>query len=345
MSAVTDPKQTGIVAKEYLSKYPHMPSKTLAQVMFRERPDVYTSVQHARLRVVYYRGAAGVKNRRFAQGSPYLRPHGSVSDRCEPALPKPIDDLFKWAVKPVEFERALCLPDIHIPYHDLDNLKTAIAYGRNRNADCIILQGDTLDFYACSEFDKDPNAWDAAVEQEQGTQFIAYLREKFPQAQIIYYEGNHEERLWRYVARRCPALMNCKQVDGATPMVGLAGFLPFAKYGVTLSDNKQPLLVCDKLYILHGHEFPTPFTNPVNPSRGLFLQSGANAVCGHLHQSSVHTQTGLGPPVTCNSFGTLCHLRPRYRPLNKWNAGFGFIETNRGMWSVENKKIIGGTVV
>lgn len=343
--SITDTKESGRVSKAYLEKYPHLPSLTLAQLMLKERPDVFSNVNNARRIIRYYRGACGDVERHKVKDIAHLREHGSVKDRAEPALPKPIDDLFNWAVQPVEFERAICLPDIHLPYHDLNNLRDAIGYGRKRKADCIILQGDVLDFYSCSFFDQDPNHWDAAVEQRQGTEFLSYLRETFPKAQIIYLEGNHEERIWRYVARKAPALMNCKQVDGKTPLVSLAGFLPFERLGVRLVDNKQPLLVCDKLYVTHGHEFPTPFTNPVNPARGLFLQSGANAVCAHLHQSSTHTQTGLGSPVSCFSFGALCNLRPRYRPLNKWNAGFGIIETHGGAWSVESKKIISGKIV
>lgn len=341
-----NPKDSGIVAKHYLTKHPSMPSLALAELMLRERPDVFRSVQHARGRIQYYRGAHGSKNAsRLADTSHIRSKPGSTSDRAGSALPKPIDDLFKWQVQPVQFDRALVLCDVHAPYHDYESLRLAISYGRRRNVDCIIFNGDTMDFYWASFFDQDPNHWDGKREQDNGTQMLEYFRETFPKAQLIFKEGNHEERMWRYVARRCPGLLNCVQADGVTPLVGLAGFLPFNRLGIQLVDNKQPMIVCDKLYILHGHEFPTPFTNPVNPARGLFLQTKANAICGHLHQTSAHTETGLGHPISCFSFGALCHLRPRYRPLNKWNTGFGIIETNGGAWSVESLKIIDGRIV
>lgn len=343
--SITATKLPGVISKQYLAKYGWMPTLTLANLMARENPDVFASTENARTSLRYFRGHQGSAHRKTLSTLEFVTPEGSSSDRTEPALPKPIDDLFKWEVKPVDFERGLILCDIHLPFHSLNELKLSIDYGRNRNADCIILNGDTLDFYALSFFEKDPKMWDAAVEQKQGTEFLEYLRATFPKAQIIFKEGNHEERLWRWVAAKNPGLMYCVQTDGKTPLLGLKGFLPFDKFGVTVIDNKQPMIVCDKLYILHGHEFPSPITSPVNPARGLFLQSKANAVCGHLHQSSFHTEAGLGSPISCFSFGSLCHLRPRYRPLNKWNFGFGFIETNKGAWSVESKKIINGTIV
>lgn len=345
MSNITEAKPQGIVAKEYLEKYGWMPSLTLAKLMVKERPDLFRTAHNARTTLMYYRGSAGAVHRKNLRDESHIRPHGTQADRAEPKLPAPIDDLFRWEVKKVEFDCALVLCDIHLPYHDLTSLQAAIDYGKKRGVDCIILNGDTLDCYSASDFCKDPNFWDSAQEQTQGVQFLEYLREKFPKTQIIFKEGNHEERLWRYAAVKTPSLCNCVQIDGKTPMVGLAGFLPFERLGVALVDNKQPIQVCDKLYILHGHEFPTPMTSPVNPARGLFMQAKANACAGHLHQTSAHTEAGLGAPISCFSFGALCHMRPRYRPLNKWNTGFGVIETNRGNWSVENKKIINGSIV
>jgi len=175
--------------------------------------------------------------------------------------------------------------------------------------------------------------------------FLEHLRSRFKRAQIVYKEGNHEERLWRYALTAAPDFFAVEDGDGER-LLGLAKLLDFAEYGIELVDNKQPILAGEHLYLLHGHEFRAPFQNPVNPARGLFLRAKCNALCGDLHQTSAHSEAGIDRVTSCWSVGCLCQLRPAYCPLNKWNHGFAVIElASQGAWSVTNHKIINGAVV
>ena len=259
-------------------------------------------------------------------------------------MPEPIAEINPWHVEKLSFHRALGLYDIHIPHHDPAAVRTAIAHGKKLGVDCVIIGGDLCDFYAISAWERDPRRRNLGDEVESCKLFLEHLRSVFPKAQIVLQEGNHEERLWRYVWARCPELATVRGGNGAE-MMNLSTVLDLEEYGVRLVADKRPILAGEHLYLLHGHEFRAMFNNPVNPARGLYLRAKANAICGHLHQTSNHTEMGLEKVVSCWSVGCLCDLHPNYMPLNKHNNGLCIVELNGDAWRVENLKIINGNVV
>jgi hypothetical protein len=320
------------------------PSKSIARYLLEKNPLVFKDINTARDSVRYYRGNKGDRLRTVkGSDTTFRRKNGAVTDASIP-LPKGYRIGEPWNIVPVTFDKALLLQDIHLPFHDPISLSQAIARGRHIGVDCVIINGDLADFYGVSKFDKNPESHKLVDEVEMCRLFLEHLRDQFPKAQIFLKEGNHEERLWRYCFIRCPELWELKDKDGKR-MLGLANLLDAESYGVTVVADKRPIRAGKHLHILHGHEFRSPFQNPVNPARGLYLRAKCNAVCGDLHQSSNHTETGLTNTVSCWSAGCLCDLHPQYMPLNKWNLGFGIINLFGDQWSFENFKIISGTVV
>ena len=329
----------GAVACEFLERYPHLPSRTIARFILQERPGVYRDLEAARGAVRLYRGKQGSAKRakNFGYGAHY-QALGKPGEGCHIPIPPPLTEADPWRVVPVEFKRALLLYDIHIPYHDETAVRAAIQHGRKLNVDCVILPGDMMDFHSISHWDRDPTRRDLASELRTGERFLEVLRDTFPRARIIYQEGNHEERLWRYVWRHVPEF-------AGLPELSLREILHCDDYGVEVVEGKKPLKAGPHLHILHGHEFGGSMVNPVNPARGLFLRGKTNAVCGHFHQTSQHTEPGLGHPVSTWSSGCLCDLHPRYRPINKWDHSFLTVHLSGNQWSVGQHKIINGQVV
>lgn len=329
----------GNTTVKYLEAHPDWPSRTLARLMLRENPKLFHSLDHARRSVMNYRVGAVARGKcNPLAGGKFVRPHGHQRDGYIP-LPAPLPEKDPWQVVPVTFRKAVLLYDVHIPFHDEANCQTAIRYARDEvGPDCIVLAGDLMDFYSLSFWERDPNRRDTLAELQMGERFIEVLRETFPKAQIILQEGNHEERLPRYLWQSCPELGNLEELK-------LANLLHCADYNVRVVTGKKPLLAGKHLHILHGHEFGGFMTNPVNPARGLFLRGKVNAICGHFHQTSHHTEPGLGRPVSTWSSGALCNLKPAYRPINKWDAGFASVDMTRENWSVRTHKIIRGQVV
>ena len=335
----------GELACKYLEQYPSHPTKSIAAILFEKEPDVFDSVEQARNVVRFYRGRKDGGNC-LPKDKRFIRENGNQSDR-PPFwhLPEPIQEGAKWEVVKIGFERALLLFDLHIPFHNLTALQVALKYGIGFKPDCIILGGDVGDFYSASYFDRDPSVTRLSIEIEYCRCFLEDLRRMFPNARIIWKEGNHDERLWRRVVQKIPDIIDIKTPEGK-PMFSLEGVMDFKEYGIELVDNKKPILCGEHLHVVHGHEFQSPLEKTVNPARGLFRLANCNAICGHLHVTSEHTDVGLQKTTSCWSAGCLCELHPRYRPINKWNHGFATVEIDKqGRWSVENKKIISGKVV
>lgn len=230
------------------------------------------------------------------------------------------------------------MSDLHIPYHVPEVVEIAITRAAKRRGASVLLNGDILDSHEVSDFDKDPSAPRYIAERAAALQFFAYLRKRLPKRRIIFKAGNHDERLGRYMMRRAPAVFG---LPGTT----LPDILRLRDFGIEYVGDKRPIRI-GSLNVLHGHEHRGGITAPVNPARGLFLRSKANAACGHFHQTSSHREKNLnGKEIACWSIGCCCGLNPDYAPLNKWNHGFAEVELFKGKFHFRNVEVMNGEVV
>jgi predicted phosphodiesterase len=228
------------------------------------------------------------------------------------------------------------LSDVHVPHHDVKALDAAVNFLRKRNPYGILINGDFLDFHELSNHDKDPGAPRYVEELETGRSVLAWLRNRFPKARIIYRFGNHEERLDRYILQRAPALFDLPYAD-----VRLQ--LQLDDLGIELVRDKR-LIRLGKLNTLHGHEYRGG--GGINPARWLHYRAHAATLCGHFHRPSFHPwRTVDGTSSGCWSVGCLCHLTPDFSVNNEWNHGFAVVAVAPGgVFEVENKLIIDGRV-
>lgn len=233
----------------------------------------------------------------------------------------------------------LVLSDVHAPYHDRPTVELAVAEARRRGAVGVLLDGDLLDSHEVSAHDKDPTAPRYVHEIEVARKLLAYVRGRLPRAQIVLKEGNHEERLSRYVIQRAPALFGLEGID-------LPSLLHLADYGVGWVGGRR-VVALGKLNVIHGHEYPGGVASPVNPARGLYLKARSVAMAGHHHQTSTHHARDIrGRAEAAWSLGCACYLFPRYCPLNNWNHGFAFVDLAAdGSFAVTNLRVFNGKVV
>ena len=103
----------------------------------------------------------------------------------------------------------LIIPDLHYPYHDQKFINITTKLLKELRPDGGLVQlGDALDFYQISAYDKDParNSTitdDLLMYKIQLHEWADYMR---PGAQVRQLEGNHCDRLRRYIWRNAPAL-------------------------------------------------------------------------------------------------------------------------------------------
>lgn len=233
--------------------------------------------------------------------------------------------------------RVLLLPDAHIPYHNDEAIGVALDYGFTRNPTHILINGDWMDFYQISDFERDPKKRSVADEIETGTQALRYLRKLAGDRPIIYKIGNHDDRLRRYIWRKAPEL-------AGLPTITIQAMMEFDKHRIKMVASQQTTRV-GKLPIFHGHEFRFHFS-PVNAARGLWNKTSCSALCSHHHQVSSHPKKNAeGKLLTTWTTGCLCDLTPEWLPHNDWGHGFAIIDVDEhGAYDVQNLRIIEGKV-
>lgn len=234
--------------------------------------------------------------------------------------------------------KTLVLSDIHFPYHNVEALRLALEYGYKEEVDTIILNGDICDFYQLSRFDKIPSKTKMSEEIEMCRGFLSNLRKAFPNCKIYYKEGNHEERLMKYIINSAAALFGLEEIT-------LPHLLKFNDSNIIHVPSKQIMKWNNKLNVLHGHEiFAMPLG--VNPARTLRMKADASILCGHFHRSTQELVKDIDNNIKgAWTTGCLCELNPEYMRVNNWNHGFAVIKNESGNnYTVENKLIMNNKI-
>jgi len=320
-------------------------NRTLARQIVRENPhlfeDTADDVNKVRNKIRYYVGANGVPNRETARRAGSLREE-FVREEMKPSEymaqfmskgEKTADPLYEL----IGHNNVLVLPDLHMPYHDIRAIDTALNHGFSKGVDAIYLNGDVFDFYMISRWSRDPDRKGMDYELELGRDFFEGLSGL---GLPIYWKlGNHEERWDSYILKNAPELRKI-------PEMQLPKLFHADELDITVIKSRQRVRF-GHLNVIHGHEFGESFFNPVNPARGLFLKAKTSVLAGHNHQTSSHHENNLnGKPTACFSMGCLCDLEPEYRPFayTKWNHGFARVELDGDEFYVHNHRIIDGKV-
>lgn len=251
-------------------------------------------------------------------------------------LPSAFEIEYEPYVIPPGIEKVLVLSDLHIPFHSVPAITTALEFGRYRGVDCIVLNGDIADIYYGSRFAKDTDLPAIKDEIAMLKTLFAALRKTFKDALILYKLGNHDERFTTNLLNKAPEYGN---IEGFT----LPEMARCASYGVEPVEDKR-VIKAGRLPIYHGHEFPGGGAGGVNPARSLFLKILISGLCSHYHRSSEHSENdGDRKTISTWSTGCLCQLNPEYARNNKWNQGFALVEIDgEGKFMVSNKRIING---
>jgi predicted phosphodiesterase len=336
-------KEKAEIIAEACRLNPTMPTLMLARMVYRARRHLWPNPEAVRTAIRYRRGNQGAPNRKVAINTApdLVRPNGSPADRYE----FPRSSAPDYAPVPLQAERTLILSDLHIPFHDRPAVEVVIARARTRNPDCILLNGDVCDFFSISRFDKNPTESSLKKELDLTRQFLGWLRQEFPKAQIIYKLGNHDEWFDKYLWRKAPELFGVAGVDLPHLVTAKIGTLPAVERIEWVTDQRK--ITAGKLNIWHGHEIGKgSIAPPVNPARGLFMRTLECGLMGHLHKDSMHTETSAGGKlIACWSTGCLCGMWPRYARVNKWTHSAAFLLLDRGQFSVEPWRVLRGQIL
>ena len=316
--------------KSYLTKFPKLPSMTLAKKIYAENNKQFKDMEAVRSCLRYYRGKKGEKTKSQLASREFL------DQDIEFVMPESYAETFE----PYEISqsRTLIISDLHIPYQDNDSIQKAINYGKEKKVNCILINGDLLDMCSISRFGRDWRQRQIHEEFESTRVFLNSLREHFPKAKIVFKYGNHDERFEKYLFLKAPEIFDCTDFQ-------LEVLLKLSELKIEVVKEKRPIRI-GKLTVLHGHEL-FGGSGGVNPARGTFLKTLENVVVGHYHKTSSNTEASMyGDVFSVHSVGCLCGKTPYYMPINKWNTGFAYceLEIKTGNYTFYNLKIINGKI-
>lgn len=321
---------------EVLAEHPDADTRTLARLLHEKYPHAFKSVENARTRIRYQRGAQGKRMRSQMKDSTHVRKHGKPKSIV---LPKGLKQVHR-PMRIREQGKYLVMSDLHVPYHCEKAIESALRAGIDAGCQHLVLNGDFMDFYRLSRWDQDPRARSPEDELQTGAEVLKELNKHFGSDAVrVFKVGNHEARYHSYLYQRAPALVGIEDFR-------LDRILPLRDNKWKFVQSKQEYHL-GKLPMLHGHELPRGLTDPVNIGRGVYLRVAGTAMVGHWHRTSTHVETtGIDERlVPCYSLGCLCDLKPEYATINRWNHGFAIVTVGeRGTYSVQNMIIHDGEV-
>ena len=181
----------------------------------------------------------------------------------------------------MKLRHVLFIPDSHVPFECLVAYRLLYLILKDVKIDLVVLLGDFLDMYGLSFYDQDPSFGDVAElyqrEIECGKQRLEEIKELTNGVQLHYIEGNHEDRLTRYMAKNAKALRKRLSVPSELELdrIKRVTWHPFNK--------TQSLQIYD--LDLYARHCPPVGGTALNVAK----QSGASVIYGHTHQESTDT--------------------------------------------------------
>jgi predicted phosphodiesterase len=325
------------LARQYRTKYgAEMPTLKLARILYKDNKLLYKDVEDCRNSLRYIEGKSAKSKFNADEISKFVIKEDRVKNPY--SLPKSDETDYKpYVLK--GHKRLGILSDIHVPYHNIEALTTAITYLKKQKIDGLILNGDTIDCHRLSRFIKDPKKRNFKLELDTFKELFNVL-EKQLKCKIYFKLGNHEERYEHFLYEKAGELVGIEEFE-------FENIIKARARGIEVIGEKR-IIKANSLNIIHGHEFIGGISAPVNIARGLYLKGKVSAVQGHNHNTSEHTEPDMNGKITTTwSVGCLCELHPAYMPLNKWNHGFADIDLddNGQDFEFRNKRIYKGKIL
>lgn len=187
-------------------------------------------------------------------------------------------------------DRVVTVGDIHFPFHHSGRLAVALTGMRALEPTRIDLLGDNLDNANYSRFEN-RKEWADSTQAgiDQYAEFLGMLRADHPEADIVWHEGNHDQRLEKRVREYNEDLLGIRRSGEKLEALSLEFLLHLGELGVRYSRGYPSAreIVNNQLEIYHGS---------VTSSSGLaaskvIQQAFLSFNTGHTHNLGVVSKT------------------------------------------------------
>lgn len=206
--------------------------------------------------------------------------------------------------------KIVTISDLHVPFHNMDFIKLFIEFLKDFQPDKIVLNGDIVDFYDLSHFDKNPKRVGVLQKELDVVNGILMLmRLACPSSEIIYVEGNHEDRLRKFLWKN-PSISSLRDLK----LERLLRFYDIGNIKLVEDFNVRGMR------FTHGGVVRKYSSYSAKAEYDRHLQNGAS---GHTHRLGLYNKTIEGKTYEWVETGCGSLLRPEYiKGCPDWQNGF-----------------------
>ena len=223
-------------------------------------------------------------------------------------------------------ETWVVMNDLQIPFQDKKVLEAVVTFSLFIKPDGLILNGDVVDCYSLSDFDKNP-ATEATLNRE--IRESADLMSKLEPIPIKWWlGGNHEDRL-RRVLWQNPKFAAIEKLD-------FPKLFDLETYGFKWKPYGG-IIKLGSLIVTHGSMV---LKHSGWTAREHFMKYGSSVLIGHTHRLGTYYRTNAKGVHAAWENGCLCKLTPEYAQAVDWQQGFSVIHLDGNMFSVQQIPIV-----
>jgi len=209
-------------------------------------------------------------------------------------------------------EKHVMIGDTHGVFVDQRVWASVLDFVRDFKPDAIHLMGDIADFYDISRFSKDPTRRVMLAKEIDFTKtvILAEIRRAAGQkCKIDWIEGNHEERLQKYLWRQAPEL-------AGVPSMEMEALFDMNRYGISYVRGN---ITVGDLQLTHG--------NLVRKHSGYTAKAmlddyGMSVMHNHTHRLGSVYKTDRSGEYVAYENGCLCRTDLDYVDHPNWQHGF-----------------------
>ena len=221
--------------------------------------------------------------------------------------------------------------DFHGQFCDKLACNLLFSFIKREKPNKVIINGDLVDFYSISRFDKDPGRKELLQDEiDECFNLMVDIRNSAPDAEIILIEGNHEARLRKYLRSKAPALATLKVLQ-------IESLLDLAKLDITYEEDGVWL---GDLFVYHGSLVRSKAGYTAHAE---LLKNGCSGISGHTHRDGKAPVRHRGGQLCWWENFCLCDLNPEYvKGIANWTQGWSVVTTKNTRPCVEQIAVMGG---
>lgn len=219
--------------------------------------------------------------------------------------------------------RRVFWPDTHTPFHDPKAVAVAIEIAADFQPHELVFQGDFQDCYCVSQYSQDPekNFMLLRDELKEGKRLMHEIVKKVKPKSVVFLEGNHENRIPRYIATygtRLAGMLTTREILG---IPDTWNYLPYGQKGHYRMGNWLAThgTICGK-----------------HVAAAMVQKYGCNVLFAHVHKIQRYQTTNFAGEhmtgLTNGWLGDRVHAAEYVKDVAGWCHGLGL-----GVWRRDGK--------